>query len=226
MKEWNEGKKAFDNLLKYCGVEKITPGNFEYVKEKASELYVRRFVEIGKEWGVSPEIAYCTISLIVNPPPNRLEYLKWLYNLSEKKEWISCKEIREKSSSTHYISLLKAMGIITNYKKEGRKGYIKVDRNILEKFYPEVKNFNYLKISQNEPNKNKAKQGERIKQALEILGVNSLDKLNEKHIPQIEKLSPVDFFEKNIRLTSREVHSIKNRLINKIMEKKLIVLEK
>jgi len=218
MKEWKEGKKAFENLLKYCEVEKITEDNFKYVREKASELYVHRFAEIAKEWGVSPEIAYYVISLIVNPPPHRLEFLKWLYNFSEKKEWISCEEIREKTSSTYCISLLKAMDIV-DYKKEGKKGYIKVNRSTLEKFYPEIKNFSYSKNSRNKSHKNKAKQGERIKQALEILGLSSLDELNERHIPQIKRLSPGDFLEKNIRLNSRSIHAIKRRLINKIREK-------
>jgi hypothetical protein len=222
MKEWKEAKKAFDNFLKkYCGIEKVTEENFEYIRKKARELSLRPFAEIGNELGVSSSTAYYLISFLADPSIYRLEYLKLLWHLSQTKEgeWIPIEEIRKEFPSIPlYISLLRTISAI-QYEKRGRKGYVKINRDILEKFYPEVKNSEYRKISQTEINKNKAKQGERIKQALEILGVKSIDELNEQHIPQIKRLAPVDFLERNIQINSREVHAVKKQLIEKIEKK-------
>lgn len=186
--------KIYELICECCGVDKITPENKEYVSEKLGELLM------DSPEGLRREHIRRYKTFLDDPTPKQQEKLKFLYDYSDEK--IPTKYCSFRNIS---INVLEDLGIL----EKVSQWYTKVNRSRLKEVYPDIEDFGNNK----EPVKKRAKKGERIQQAVELLGLSSKEELKEEHIPYIDELSIIDFKLKGIRPPQTSMGKLKRTLI-------------
>jgi DNA-binding IscR family transcriptional regulator len=217
-------ERFYEFICQYCEIDDITPDNIEYVRKKMKE---RALSSSYKEIANKLRIHEVYLRRLLNqlkkyPQRTQRTIIKAMYVLSENNNRkLTMQEIAEymhmkRISSYIVLPLLKKLGIIEYENGSSRPLRFSVNRNLIEKYY-DIENFEekYVPKKLNRNKHPRAKSGERIKQALEIIGVSSVEELNETHIPKIKDLRRGDFLQRGIQIPSNTMAGLKKRLIEK-----------
>ncbi|MCD6414775.1 MAG: hypothetical protein J7L23_04090 [Candidatus Diapherotrites archaeon] len=191
------------HIKREAGVKSISPETIGQVREKFSGFIAKKSIaerlntdinKVGMVLGVLDE----------KPSQRRREILGNLYKSKPPTNALSVKGAGHISSAYNVISVLHELGLV--YKEEGKRkstpnGIIStpsrittIDKKKMKQIWPDIEKWAKGKITNESPvKKTRAKHGEKLSQALQIIGVKSVDELTEKHLREIENLSSIDF---------------------------------
>lgn len=220
-------EKFYNFICECCEVDRITADNIQHVRKRIKELvFLSSYQKIANEIGIGKMyLRYLLGHLKKYPAPKQRAIIKAMYVLSENNnKKITLKEIANyigtrRVSPAIAFSFLEKLGLI-KCEKRSKLLYITVNRDLMKEFY-DIENFEEKYSRRNRQRKYpRAKAKERIKQALEIIGVSSVKELNETHIPKINDLRRGDFLQRDIWISSNTLPGLKKRLLRLVEEVK------
>jgi hypothetical protein len=213
-------EKFYEFVCKHCGVEKITPENIELVRYCLDSV---ENWEIRKETNLSPHTISKLKTLLLSPTPPQQEILKALYELGKKRNKVPLRYLRFLLRVPFPISKYVSLALLELFDPPPaarEKWMLKIYPYLMEKYW-HIDEFgkDVYERSRTRVKRPRARRGERIQQALEILGVSSIDELTEEDIPKIKRLSRVDFGLKGYYIPQYSLQSLRNSLIRQIRER-------
>jgi hypothetical protein len=205
--------RFYSLVRRLTNVEKITPENRDYAVEKLNNLSGR---ELSESTTISSVYAKKLCSLLSRyPNPVQQRTLKAIYDLAGMRESkaVSTREIIDRLGMKYFSSdvnleFLELMGVLKVGRRSCFTGYgfvrvhssITVNLDIMKEYYPEIEKWDTclaksmaIKLS---CKPTRARCGDRIKQALNILGKSSLEELSKLNLPEINKLQRGDWKER------------------------------
>jgi hypothetical protein len=198
-------KVFYNYICELCGISGITPYNIENVREKLRPLST---TSIAREEGISREYLDKLKSLICSPRPSQRELLHKMYESGKEKKKLSGKELRKTYA---YIPLIFLQMFQPPPVEKLDDGFV-IYPEILKLYWPDIENFkdlNYECRGMRKKERRKARRGERIQEALRIMGKNDVSELS---MEEVENLSRGDWKKIGSEISPASFHTLKGWL--------------
>lgn len=202
--------------------------------EKIKKIYPEIDVnKIAKNLKINRNQVYPIINILVYPPDRTKRILKMLYDTEEgKKIHISdiAKSLGITSDSIFPLSLevLRYMGLV----KLNKKKEIVINKEQFKEIYPGkdgIETWSVKKEATEEKKWERAKKGERVTQAVQVIAENikktgiNMEEISDEKIKELVKgLSRTDFKTQGTDIPPNYIHHLKHTLLKKIERGELI----